>query len=171
LWSLESKKVILSRDATFNENAMLKSSGSESSLSSPNTGDQEGLGEKVELETSKQSPMVHDSSSSNSQSSHEALEDDRAPIGVEPSTYSEALSGPNSSNCLVAMNEEIESLHKNGTWDLVELPRGRKALTCKWIYKQKEGIPGVEPARWKARLVVKGCNQREGIDFNEIFSP
>jgi len=45
-----------------------------------------------------------------------------------------------------------------------------RALTTKWIYKRKEGIPGVEEARWKAHLVVRGCNQKEGIDYNEIFS-
>jgi hypothetical protein len=68
------------------------------------------------------------------------------------------------------MNDEFESLQKNSTWKLVELPEGKKPLKCKWIYK-KEDISGVEPARFKARLVVKGFEQREGIDFNEVFSP
>ena len=44
-------------------------------------------------------------------------------------------------------------------------------MTAKFIYRHKEGIPGVEDARWKACLVVCGCNQKECIDFNEIFSP
>lgn len=61
-------------------------------------------------------------------------------VGVEPSTYSEAISDPNSPNWLVA-NEDIEILQKNGTWDLVKLPKGQKVLTYRWIYKQKEGIP------------------------------
>ena len=65
----------------------------------------------------------------------------------------------------------MESLDKNKTWDLCDLPKSRHALTAKQIYKQKEGIPGVEDARWKAWLVVWGCNQKEGIDFNEVFSP
>lgn len=68
------------------------------------------------------------------------------------------------------MQEEMESLQKNQTWELCELPKGRKALTVKWIYKKKEGIPGVEDARWKARLVARGCNQKEGVDYNEVFS-
>jgi len=69
------------------------------------------------------------------------------------------------------MNEEIQSLYKNNTWTLTELPKDKRSLKCKWIYKKKDGILGVENARCKARLVVKGFNQKEGIDFNEIFSP
>ena len=69
------------------------------------------------------------------------------------------------------MQEEMESLQKNRTWEPCELPKDRRALTVKWIYKKKEGIPGVEDARWKAWLVVRGCNQRQGIDYNEVFSP
>jgi len=80
------------------------------------------------------------------------------PEGVEPSSYFEAISYPNSSNWLIAMQEEMESLYKNETWELRDLPKGCRALTAKWIYKQKEGIPGVEDARWKTRLVVRGCN-------------
>jgi hypothetical protein len=91
-------------------------------------------------------------------------------VAFEPS-YSKAISCDDSSKWLVAMNDEFESLQKNGTWKLVELPEGKKPLKCKWIYEKKEGISGVEPARFKARLVVKGFEQREGIDFNEVFSP
>ena len=96
---------------------------------------------------------------------------EEVPEGVEPSTYTEAISCPSSPNWILAMQEEMESLQKNWTWELCELPKGRRALTAKWIYKKKEGIPGVEDARWKARLVVRGCNQKEGIDYNEVFSP
>ncbi|GKA82366.1 retrovirus-related pol polyprotein from transposon TNT 1-94 [Tanacetum coccineum] len=68
-----------------------------------------------------------------------------------------------------AMQEEIESLHKNKTWELVPLPRGRKPIENKWVYKiKKNGDDQVE--RYRARLVVEGYAQKEGIDFNEIFS-
>ena len=69
------------------------------------------------------------------------------------------------------MQEDMGSLHKNGTWDLVRLTKGKKIVCCKGVLKRKEGIPRVEEARYKARLVVKGCSQIPGIDFTDVFSP
>ena len=66
------------------------------------------------------------------------------------------------------MQEEIKALHSNNTWDLVELPKGRKAIPNKWVYKIKtvDGKP-----KYKARLVAKGYAQTKGIDFQEVFPP
>ncbi|KAH9679155.1 hypothetical protein KPL71_026007 [Citrus sinensis] len=89
----------------------------------------------------------------------------------EPKTYTEAVSSKDSKKWAAAMDEEMRSLIKNHTWDLIPKPAKKKIVGCKWIYKIKEGIPGVEPLRYKARLVAKGFTQKEGIDFNEVFSP
>ena len=69
-----------------------------------------------------------------------------------------------------AMKNEIDSLKKNDVWDLVELPKGRKAIGCKWIYKTKLDADG-EIERYKVRLVAQGCNQKYGIDYDETPSP
>ena len=62
------------------------------------------------------------------------------------------------------------SLQKNGTYQLVELPKGKRPLKCKWVFKLKKDGNG-KLVRYKARLVVKGFEQKKGIDFDEIFSP
>eukprot|EP00253_Pinus_taeda_P019725 PITA_19725 len=68
------------------------------------------------------------------------------------------------------MKDEMMALVKNATWDLVELPKDRKVVGCKWVYKLKRGVDDKED-RYKARLVMKGFSQKAGIDFHEIFSP
>ncbi|WVZ72459.1 hypothetical protein U9M48_020916 [Paspalum notatum var. saurae] len=90
---------------------------------------------------------------------------------VEPSTYSEAISSINSNDWVTAMHDEMESLEKNGTWELVKLPTEKKPIRCKWIFKRKEGISPSEEVRYKARLVAKGYSQIPGIDYNDVFSP
>ena len=88
----------------------------------------------------------------------------------EPSTLQEAMSSSDASHWMTAMQEEMEALHKNKTWELVPLPQGRKAIGNKWIFKIKRNSDD-QVERFHARLVVKGYAQKEGIDFNEIFSP
>ena len=69
-----------------------------------------------------------------------------------------------------AIKEEMSSLQKNHTYELVPLPRDRRALKNKWVYKLKKDGNG-KLLQHKARLVVKGFGQKKGIDFDEIFSP
>jgi hypothetical protein len=68
------------------------------------------------------------------------------------------------------MNEEYHSLMENDTWDLVTLPKGRKLIRCKWVYKNNYALDGCVEIH-KALLVSKGFSQVEGIDYNETFSP
>eukprot|EP00253_Pinus_taeda_P024365 PITA_24365 len=69
-----------------------------------------------------------------------------------------------------AMNEELEQIEKNNTWELVPRPHDRNVIETKWIFKNKLNENG-EVFRNKARLVCKGYAQQEGIDFEETFEP
>ena len=68
------------------------------------------------------------------------------------------------------MDEEMESLEKNKTWVLIDKPKQQKLVGCKWIFKRKEGVSGVENTRYKARLVTKGYTHKDGVDYKEIYS-
>jgi len=85
----------------------------------------------------------------------------------EPVNTEEALSDP---KWMCAMKEELNSIEKNSTWMLVDLPKGKKAIGVKWVYKVKANPKG-EIIKHKARLVAKGFLQKEGIDFDEVFAP
>ena len=69
-----------------------------------------------------------------------------------------------------AMQNEYDALMKNGTWKLVDPPIGTKPIGYKWVYKNKYKSDG-SLDKHKARLVAKGYAQKEGIDYEETFSP
>ncbi|GJZ30303.1 putative RNA-directed DNA polymerase [Tanacetum coccineum] len=86
---------------------------------------------------------------------------------IEPSSFEEALKDINWIN---AMNEELHALYENNTWELCDLPVGRKPIGSKWVYRIKYMSSG-EIERFNARLVAKRFGQKEGIDYEETFSP
>jgi len=88
-----------------------------------------------------------------------------------PSTYMEAEISSKSKIWKDAMMNEMSSLHKNDTWELSGLPKGKKAISCKWVFAKKHEYSDGDIVRYKAILVAKGYAQREGIDYNEVFSP
>ena len=69
----------------------------------------------------------------------------------------------------MAINKELFSLEKNNTWSLMRLPPGYRAIASKWVFKKKVTANGT--ICYKVRLVIKGCQQHAGIDFEETFMP
>jgi hypothetical protein len=88
----------------------------------------------------------------------------------EPQTMEEALNGEDAKKWEMAMQEEYDSLVINNTWSLVPLPKGRKPISCKRVFKMKHGVNG-EVERYKARLVARGVTQTFRVDYNETFAP
>lgn len=88
----------------------------------------------------------------------------------EPETVRDALTSPEKAKWKEAMQKEMESLYANEVWDLVELPKSKKAVGSKWVFKVKVDADG-EIERHKARLVAQGYSQRFGSDYDETFSP
>jgi hypothetical protein len=77
----------------------------------------------------------------------------------------EALKGEDAKKWEITMQEEYDSLVVNNTWSLLPLPKGRKPISCKWVFKIKH-----EVERYKARLVARGFTQTFGIDYNKTFT-
>src|ERR1044072_588767 len=89
----------------------------------------------------------------------------------DPSTFREALNSPETDRWMGAMQKEMESLKKNETWDLVPLPKGKRDIGWKSIYKKRPELTEKEVEKFNARLVAKVFSQHKGIDYDEIFSP
>ena len=85
----------------------------------------------------------------------------------DPSTFVEAQKGI---NWREAMDAEVESIEKNCTWELTDLPHGAKCIRVKWIFKTKLNERG-EVSKYKARLVAKGYAQEHEVDYTEVYAP
>src|ERR1041385_4799518 len=88
----------------------------------------------------------------------------------EPANYKEAMEGPESEKWLEAMKSEKDSMYANKVWTWVDIPEDRKAVENKWTFKKKTDTEG-NVSVYKARLVVKGFREIQGVDYEETFSP
>ena len=68
------------------------------------------------------------------------------------------------------MIEEYQSIMKNDVWDVVPRLEGNSVVTSKWIYKIKHATDG-SIKKYKARFVARGFSQKEGIYYEETFTP
>ncbi|WVY97343.1 hypothetical protein V8G54_029494 [Vigna mungo] len=192
LWENENQKMIRSRDVIFNEKVMYKdrnnTCNNNSEQSRPMYVEMDDVPETPVIET----PQLEESCEIND---NEELETPELSIPApvlrrssrphvpnrkylnyilltdegEPESYEEACQMTDASKWELAMKDEMKSLMSNQTWELVELPVGEKALHNKWVYRVKEDHDGSK--RYQARLVVKGFQQKEGVDYTEIFAP
>jgi hypothetical protein len=88
----------------------------------------------------------------------------------DPSTYNGAVNNVDADQWVKAIKSELELMYSNNVWSLVKALNDIKLIDCKWVYKRKRGEDG-KVETFKARLVTKGFTQKEGIDYEETFSP
>ena len=194
LWCLSLKKIISSRDVTFDESAMLKKVTTDGKVSE-NTFQQpegrlpqvEGTQKLVEFQTTSVKPVEDQQTEHEADVGEEEVSNEEPqqqhdlPIAISrprreirkparfedmvayafpvveegiPQTFLEENSSPEKEKWKKAMDEEMQSLVKNHTWKLAKLPKGKKAIGCKWVYAQKEGFPS-----------------KNDVRYNEVFSP
>ncbi|GAU46899.1 hypothetical protein TSUD_296780 [Trifolium subterraneum] len=183
LYDPSQQKIIISRDFVFDENQgwdweeknkkqvahQIPSDDSESSYDEEPVIDMENEGEvdndDVGIGNNVNETIQSDGSDHEDNAANTLPPRTRNP--PDPITYEEAAK---LDIWRKAMDQEIKSIEKNSTWELVDLPKGVKKIGVKWIYKTKFNENG-EVDKHKARLVAKGYTQQHGIDFNEVFAP
>lgn len=86
---------------------------------------------------------------------------------ADPTSFKEAVQH---THWIQAMNNELDALEHNDTWEVTSLPAHKTAIGSKWLYRTKF-YPDGTIERYKARLVILGCKQQYGVDYLETFAP
>ena len=119
-----------------------------------------------ELSSKVKYPMSHYVSNHCMSKSNKSFVNQLSTVSI-PNNVQEALVDP---RWKTAMNEEMKSLQKNETWELVDHPPGKNPIRCRWVYTVKHKADGTIE-HFKARLVAKGYTQTYGIDYTDTFAP
>src|SRR3984893_6566487 len=90
--------------------------------------------------------------------------------GSEPHSYKEAMRCDDAGLWLEACQYEYNALQQHDVWELCELPTGRKAVGCRWVYRIKTNSDGTVE-KYRARLVAQGFSQKPHLDYTETFAP
>ena len=171
LYDPEKRKVFYSRDVKFNENEKEKETQEFSDSDIIYRMELDFSDNTEEIET----PFENQNETVLRRSERQKQPPDYYGVRVnlinetlsEPKTIEEATACSEKSKWIGAMNKEMKSLKENEVW---ELPKGRKTVGSKWVYKLKTGADG-SVERYKARLVAQGFTQKYGTDYDETFCP
>jgi hypothetical protein len=90
-------------------------------------------------------------------------------VTMEPKTLADALRRPDADKWVVAALAEIEAHLQNSTWELAQLPPGKRAIGSRWIFKIK-CLPDGSIDKYKGRVVAQGFSQVRGVHYNEVFA-
>ena len=88
----------------------------------------------------------------------------------DPKTYKEAIASRDTSFWKDAIKDEMDLIMSNYTWELINLPPASKPIGCKWVFRKKYHTDGMLHT-YKAKLVAKGFQQKEGIDYFDTYAP
>jgi hypothetical protein len=88
----------------------------------------------------------------------------------DPHNYKQALKSDDLERWKEATLAEYNTLIQNGTWEIVDLPPGEKAIGSSWVFHIKTHSDG-SIERYKARIVAQGCSQRPRCDYQEVHAP
>lgn len=91
-------------------------------------------------------------------------------VRLEPKTYFQAMKSDDYELWGKAIEEEMDALNKNNTWEIVPRPKDRNIVGSRWVFKIKHKADG-SLDRYKARLVAKGFSQQPGTDYDDTYAP
>ena len=182
-----SKKLTISRDVIFDEQAAWdwKNGNESSTITYDNTLLEEETNTVPEDVPEDVPPQVSPTSASSSESAprktrgldeiygrtRRILEEEFSDFALfmenDPVTFEEAVK---EEKWREAMKQEMDAIERNKTWELIDLPPGKKSIGVKWLFKTKHDADG-KIQKHKARFVVKGYKQKAGVDYQEVFAP